>query len=225
MADSRTRLSRISDWVGFVFFGSFAVITLSKMPAVGIFLIPTIAFEFCVAISFLIREPVRGTVPGLRARVAAYGGTFLVIVFLEGARRFYPAWLAPTEADALRVTGFLLWVAGSVWTAYSVWYVRSAFSIEPEARCLITSGPYEFARHPVYTGYVVQYGGMWLLFPTVPFAIVLGTWFLLVADRIRHEERVLHSAFPEYADYRCRVGALGSFHHSPRTRASETRPC
>jgi protein-S-isoprenylcysteine O-methyltransferase Ste14 len=219
MGESRIVPSRISDWVGFICFGSFAVITLSKMPAVGIFLIPAIAFEFFVAISFLIREPVRATAPGLRARLVAYGGTFLLMVFLQVARRFYPDWLAPTEVDALRATGSLLWVAGSIWTAYSVWYLRSAFSIEPEARCLITSGPYQFARHPVYTGYLVQYGGMWLLFPSIPFAIVLGGWFLLVADRIRHEERVLDGSFPEYADYRRRVGVLGSFPRRRRARA------
>jgi hypothetical protein len=90
MADSGTRSSRISDWVGFTCFGFFAVITLSKMPAVGILLIPAIAFEFFVAISFLIRKPVRATAPGLRARLTAYGGTFLLMVFLQIARRFHP---------------------------------------------------------------------------------------------------------------------------------------
>jgi protein-S-isoprenylcysteine O-methyltransferase Ste14 len=219
MAKSRHRSSRVSDWVGFTCFGAFAVITLSKMPAVGIFLIPAIAFEFFVAVSFLIRKPVRATAPELRARLVAYGGTFLLMVFLQIARRFYPDWLRPTEVDALRATGSLLWVAGTIWTAYSVWHLRWAFSIEAEARCLITSGPYEFARHPVYAGYLVQYGGMWLLFPSIPFAIVLGSSFLLVADRIRHEERVLDGAFPEYADYRRRVGAFGSFARASRARA------
>lgn len=211
MAVSRDGSSRVSDWVGFACFGSFAVFTLSKMPAVGIFLIPAIAFEFFVAISFLIRKPARATASGLRARLAAYGGTFLLLAFLQIARRFYPHWLGPTEVDALRATGSLLWVTGWIWTAYALWYLRSAFSIEPAARCLITSGPYRFARHPVYTGYLVQYVGMWLLFPTIPFALVLGGWVVLVADRVRHEERVLAGAFPEYADYRRRVGALGSF--------------
>ena len=219
MADSATRSSRVSDWVGFICFGAFAIITLSKMPAVGIFLLPAIAFDFFVAISFLIRKPLRATAPGLRARLAAYGGTFLLMVFLQISRRFHPDWLGPTEVDALRATGSLLWVAGTIWTAYAVWFLRSAFSIEAEARCLITSGPYQFARHPVYAGYLVQYGGMWLLFPTIPFAIVLGGWLLLVADRIRHEERVLAGAFPEYSDYRRRVGALGSFPRARRARA------
>jgi len=210
MAGGNSRSSRVSDWVGFICFGTFALITLSKMPAVGILLVPTLAFESFVAVSFLIREPLRAAVRSPHARVAAYGGTFLLLVFLQIARRFYPHWLAPTELGAFRTMGALLWIVGSIWAAYSVWYLRSAFSIEPEARCLITSGPYRFARHPLYTGYLAQYVGMWLFFPTLPFGVVLFGWFLLMADRIRHEERVLGDAFPEYAEYRRRVGALGS---------------
>jgi protein-S-isoprenylcysteine O-methyltransferase Ste14 len=210
MTSGNARSRCVSDWVGFICFVTFALITLSKMPAVGILLLPTLAFEFFVAVSFLIRAPLRAAVRSPRARLAAYGGSFLLLVFLQIARRFYPHWLAPTELGAFRAMGALLWIGGSIWAAYSLWYLRSAFSIEPEARCLITSGPYRVARHPLYAGYVTQYMGMWLLFPTIPLGVVLFGWFLLMADRIRHEERVLGSAFPEYADYRRRVGALGS---------------
>jgi protein-S-isoprenylcysteine O-methyltransferase Ste14 len=43
----------------------------------------------------------------------------------------------------------------------------------------------------------------------LPFGTVLAVWAVLLAFRIRYEERVLQSAFPSYADYRARVGALG----------------
>jgi protein-S-isoprenylcysteine O-methyltransferase Ste14 len=210
MAGGNTRSWCVSDWVGFICFGTLALITLSKMPAVGILLIPTLAFELFVAVSFLIREPLRAAVRSPRARLAAYGGSFLLLVFTHIAQRFYPHWLVLTELGAFRMMGAVLWITGSIWAAYSVWHLRSAFSIEPAARCLVTSGPYRVARHPLYTGYVAQYVGTWLFFPTIPLGIVLFGWFLLMADRIRHEERVLGSAFPEYADYRRRVGALGS---------------
>lgn len=219
MAWGNPRTSCLSDWVGFICFGTLALVTLSKMPAVGILLIPTLALESFVAVSFLIREPPRAAVRSPHARVAAYGGSFLLLVFLQIARRFYPDWLAPTELGAFRAAGALLWTTGSIWAAYAVWYLRSAFSIEPEARRLITSGPYRVARHPVYTGYLAQYVGMWLLFPTLPLGVVLFGWFLLMADRIRHEERVLGNAFPEYADYRRRVGALGSIRLGRAARA------
>ena len=76
------------------------------------------------------------------------------------------------------------------------------------------------ARHPVSTGYVVQYVGMLITFPTLPFALVLLVWSALMVDRMYLEEAVMRSTFPEYADYKRRVGALGPilFRRLPRPR-------
>jgi protein-S-isoprenylcysteine O-methyltransferase Ste14 len=198
----------VTDWIGFSSFGIFAIITLSKMPAVGVLLLPTFAFEFFIAISFLIRQPLVASARSARSRLSAYGGTFLLMLFFQVAHEFFPHWLTESELPTLRATAAMLWLAGSIWVAYAIWYLRYSFSIEPEARCLVTSGPYSVARHPVYTGYLVQYIGMWLLFPTLPLALALFGWLALVTDRMRHEERVLEGAFPEYAEYRQRVNAL-----------------
>jgi protein-S-isoprenylcysteine O-methyltransferase Ste14 len=124
--------------------------------------------------------------------------------------------------NARTLAGAALLIGGTMWTAYAVWHLRFAFSIEPAARRLITSGPYRVARHPIYTGYVAQYGGMLLTFPTVPFALALLAWALMVADRMRLEESVLSKAFPEYADYRQRVGALFTLpsRRTPRPEAA-----
>ncbi len=180
-----------------------------KMPAFGILLMPTLALELFAAVAFLIREPARATERTGRARLSAYGGTLFLLVFLLVADAFYPYWMKPTGWAAGRMAGIILWMAGSAWAAYSVWYLRYAFSIEPEARRLVTGGPYKTARHPVYLGYFAQYLGMALLFPTFQFGLALLAWFLLMADRMRNEERVLARAFPEYEEYRRRVTALG----------------
>jgi protein-S-isoprenylcysteine O-methyltransferase Ste14 len=210
------RERRISDWIGFTFYGVLACSTVTKMPALGVLLMPTLALELFAALSFLIREPARAAERSCRARMTSYGGTLFVLVFLLAANGYYPHWLSPTGFGAGRAAGALFWMAGSIWAAYAVWYLRYAFSIEPEARRLTTGGPYETARHPVYLGYFGQYFGMWLLFPTVQFGAALVVWFLLMADRMRNEEHVLARAFPEYDEYRRRVSALG-FSLRPRT--------
>ena len=209
MTQTGRRTRCLSDWIGFAFYGVLACTTVTKMPALGILLLPTLALELFAAVSFLIREPARAVERSGRARMTAYGGTLFVLVFILAAHRYYPHWLSPTELSAGRAVGVMLWMAGSCWAAYSVWFLRYAFSIEPEARHLMTSGPYETARHPVYLGYFGQYFGMWLLFPTMQFGVALLVWFLLMADRMRNEERVLARAFPEYDEYRSRVSALG----------------
>jgi protein-S-isoprenylcysteine O-methyltransferase Ste14 len=105
--------------------------------------------------------------------------------------------------------GIAVWLAGALLALWPLWQLRRAFSVEPQARELVTSGPYRFARHPIYAAYVLVNCGLWLRHPTLPFGTVLAIWLALLAVRIRYEERVLEGVFPEYAAYRARVGALG----------------
>jgi protein-S-isoprenylcysteine O-methyltransferase Ste14 len=208
MSSASRRISRISNWIGFIVFAVWAALTVSKMPAVGIMLAPTFLFELAVAISFLIRDEPKAATKSLRARLSAYSGSFLIIAFLQLAQRSHPEWFVP-QVTPFTPVALLMWLGGTLWTAYAVWHMRYAFSIEPAARRLVTSGPYAFARHPVYTGYCIQYLGMLITIPSVAFALALLVWTLLMADRMYLEESVLRAAFPEYADYKRRVGALG----------------
>lgn len=212
------RAHHVSDWIGFAIFSLWAAVTLSKMPAVGIFVAPSFLIELFVAVAFLTRDQPTLRIGGMRPRLAAYGGSFVFLGFLQFGNRFHPEWFAPGPV-ALPTTGVALWLTGSAWIVYSIWHLRSAFSIEPAARRLITTGPYRVARHPIYAGYLLQYAGTLLTFPSVPCAGALLVWFLLMADRMRLEETVLLEAFPDYADYRRRVGALASF---PRRRPART---
>jgi protein-S-isoprenylcysteine O-methyltransferase Ste14 len=223
MARFSLQRTRLSDWVGFLCFAAFAGVSLTKAPAVGMLLLPTIAYESFMAIGFLIRDPVRGAVRSARARLAAYAGTFLLLAFFPLANRVAPTWLTPTGDQTLRTIGALLWLGGAILVAFSAWHLRHAFSVEPEARRLITSGPYRVARHPVYTGYLLQNVGTWFLFPTLPFAIVLVCWLTFTVDRMRNEERILGNVFPEYAEYQRRVGRLGPMFFPRDSRTNETR--
>jgi protein-S-isoprenylcysteine O-methyltransferase Ste14 len=215
------RSRHICDWLGFTIFSLWAAVTLSKMPAVGLFLLPSFLFEIAVAFSFLVRDQPKMADRSLRARLSAYGGSFFVIVFLQVSQQYFPEWFTP-RFNVQTLIGLLAWIGGILWAAYSVWHLRRGFSIEPQARRLITSGPYGVARHPIYTGYFLQYAGMWLAFPTPAFALALLLWSLMMLDRMRLEEAVLARAFPEYATYRRRVGALATMpplRHRPPARA------
>jgi protein-S-isoprenylcysteine O-methyltransferase Ste14 len=201
-------VSRASDWAGFIVFAALAAWTLRRMPAVGVFLLPTIAHELVSALAFLIRDGARATCRTLTAQLAAYGGTFLLFAFFQTVRLVRPEWLATTNHPTLGAAGLLIWLCGSAVSLCALWALRYAMSIEPQARRMVQSGPYSHVRHPVYLGYVLQYGGLLLLYPTSAFAIAVMAWLAITVARIRYEERVLASAFPEYAEYRLRTGAL-----------------
>jgi protein-S-isoprenylcysteine O-methyltransferase Ste14 len=219
MTSTPRQLSRLTNVIGFIVFAVWAAVTLSKMPAAGIMLAPTFLMELAVAVSFLIRDDPKAATKSLRARLSAYGGSFFAIVFLQIAQRSHPEWFAP-HVTPFTPVAIILWLGGSMWTAYAVWHLRYAFSIEPAARRLMTSGPYSFARHPIYTGYFAQYIAMLMTFPSVPFGLALLVWAAAMVDRMYLEEAVLRSAFPEYADYKRRVGALGPV----RFRRAQRRP-
>jgi len=54
---------------------------------------------------------------------------------------------------------------------------------------------------------------------TLPVTMVVAVWFAVMLTRVRYEERVLASAFTDYAEYRQRVGLL-----FPRLRLAAPQP-
>jgi protein-S-isoprenylcysteine O-methyltransferase Ste14 len=78
----------------------------------------------------------------------------------------------------------------------------------PEARRLVTGGPYRFLRRPVYVFEEIGVIGLVLPFAS-PWTLL---WLLLHAafqfQRMKNEERVLGSAFPEYDDYARRTARV-----------------
>lgn len=192
------------------------------MPAVSIFLLPTFAHELFIALAFLVRNPARMGAPSLLSRFAAYAGTFMLILFFHAARTWYPTALTMNPVLELRGAGVLLWLIGSVLALAGIWSLRRSFSIEPQARQLVTSGPYRYARHPIYACYVLQYSGLLLVYPTLALLGLLAVWTIAMVARMHFEERVLEAAFPEYAIYKTKVGRF-----APRSRprpAHELKP-
>ncbi len=210
MRSSSERLSNYAGCATFVFLG---VWTFVRMPAVSFFLLPTFLHELFVAIAFLVRDPVRAGAPSIASRITAYAGTFMLVLFFQFARSWNASWLTMNALLEVRAIGILLWLVGAGLSLAAVWSLRHSFSIEPEARRLVTSGPYGYARHPIYALYFLQYAGLWLIYPTGALAAVLGAWFALTFARMHFEERVLAAAFPEYASYQARVGRF-----APRLR-------
>ncbi len=198
-----------SDWVGVAVFTAIGVNLYRQSPEFGILILPGILQELIVAASFLLRRRQRHAASGWMPRVVAYLNSFGVMVFLLYAAGRHPDWIRPTSDPDLRIAGAFLWLGGAVLSLWPLWYLRRSFSVEAEARDLVTSGPYRWARHPIYAVYLLINGGILLRHFTFPLATVLAGWLALLLVRMRYEERVLVTAFPHYLDYRRRVGAFG----------------
>lgn len=152
-------------------------------------------FGFGVTLVFLLivrRTPLRKHA-GLVPRAIAFLGCYLGIAFLV-----LP--VQPPHNYLMDVSAFLIF-SGMGFAFFSLFWLGRSFSIMPESRKLVTSGPYSFVRHPLYLGEQVALVGV-ALQCTSPVALALFVLQICCQlTRMTYEEKVLVESFPEYEAY------------------------
>jgi protein-S-isoprenylcysteine O-methyltransferase Ste14 len=147
-----------------------------------------------------------------RARVLRLGLALVLIIALSyGNRGPRPEFANPT--GALAIAGCALCVAGlafGIWARVSLgrqWGMPMTLRDRPE---LVTTGPYAFVRHPIYTGIASMMIGTALVQPfSAVVAIVLIPYLLYSA---RREERDMERLLPDiYPAYKARTKSLVPF--------------
>ncbi len=181
-------------WKAVAVYRSFA--DASWQPRVVIEIASGIAglgFLLLIVVTTVARLPPQRSADGYQPRIVALIGAFATATFIA---------LPPVEvppgielvADIVVLIGCLLCICCLAWLGRS-------FSVMAQARQLVTAGPYRFVRHPLYACEAVMLAGIILRNPSwlalAVAAIALGFQYL----RIRNEEGVLRSAFPQYASY------------------------
>jgi protein-S-isoprenylcysteine O-methyltransferase Ste14 len=199
-----------SDWVGFACYFGLAGSLAWRAPQFAIALLPAIAHELFVAVSFLLRRPARSRLSGMGPQLAGYGGTFLIPAFVFVAAHWKPQWLKMTAgANLLSAVAIVAWAAGTVLAFVTLWYLRRSFSVVPQARQLVSDGPYRVARHPMYLAYMLQYGAIVITHLSFQLLFLFLLWLGLAVARIHYEEKVLLETFPDYEIYRRSVAMFG----------------
>ena len=164
-------------------------------------LFAAMAFNLLLIYLVVIRtQPVRRA-SGIIPRFCGFAGTFLGVGILH---------LKPLELSLFWQTVAAAFVfAGSLGSAIVLAKLGRSFAIMPEARVLVTQGPYGWARHPLYVMEIITLIGTAIQFQQ-PWATLLALAVIaLQVARTIFEERVLADAYPEYASYRARVKRFG----------------
>jgi protein-S-isoprenylcysteine O-methyltransferase Ste14 len=160
-------------------------------------LLAAVCFDLLLVYLLVVRDRPVGKAKGVLPRLFAFLGTFLGVGILQ-----LP--VAPLGLG-MQVVAALLIGVGSLGSFLVLWRLGKSFSIMPEARKLVTGGPYAFARHPLYAVEIITILGTALQFQAplswlIALAVVGLLWI-----RSHYEEQVLEESFPEYGEYRART--------------------
>ncbi len=155
-------------------------------------------FALAVCALAVLRLPPVRKARGLLPRAAAMAGSFLLTLLAQLPR-------ATDLPPALGMASLCLLLVGNTLTAFSVLHLGRSFSILPEARRLVTSGPYAVVRHPLYVAEAAAAAGSFLMYLSWPAVALCALQTLFQLARVHYEEAVLRATFPEYADYARRV--------------------
>jgi len=155
----------------------------------------TVAFFGFLVVIYAIRSKAIARDHNPVAVAAALVGSFVLygLFLIPGQLRSSDIWILAGSDMCL--------ACGIVWALYSLSYLGRRFSIVPEARGLVTSGPYRFSRHPIYMGEIIA--GFGLVLPTLLslHAVVFAIFLIAQVFRTYFEERMLRSTYPQYEAY------------------------
>lgn len=146
---------------------------------------------------FLVRRVPIAKAPGILPRLAGFFGAGLIFVLLAVPRE--P--LSP-ELSAISLGVVLVATLASIASAVTL---GRAFSVVPQARFFVTSGPYKFVRHPLYLAEQVGNVALAMQFMQPWAALIALVSLAAQFPRMHYEEQILSATFPEYDAYVART--------------------
>jgi protein-S-isoprenylcysteine O-methyltransferase Ste14 len=160
---------------------------------------PSLLSSLCLAIFYLLlgllimtRAPAMAQAEGPLPKIAAFVGTYLpwTITFFGKTDQALPN-LASTACV----------LAGLIMMLLTVRHLGRSFSIVPQARSVVQTGPYRWIKHPLYLSEEIAIVGVVLRYLTPLTVMVLVLHIGIQVCRILYEEDLLRRNCPEYSGY------------------------
>jgi protein-S-isoprenylcysteine O-methyltransferase Ste14 len=155
--------------------------------------------SFCLAIFYVLlallimtRSPAKAHADGLLPRIAAFVGTYMpwTITFFGKTDQALPN-LASTACVLI----------GTIMMLVTIRHLGRSFSLTPQARSVVQTGPYRWIKHPLYLSEEIATVGVVLRCLTPVTGIILVLHIAVQVCRILYEEDLLRRTCPEYSSY------------------------
>ena len=183
-------------------------------------ILPAVIFAFALHRGYYVRKhsEERNTLKtreeGWASKIAGIFGMIGFVVMLVYA--IYPAWLSWASLPLppwMRWAGVGIALAGFALLQWAQNMLGQNWSDTPrmiKEQSLITSGPYHFVRHPIYTAFLLILGSTLLISANWLIGLAwIGMTVLEVASRIGFEEKLMLEYFgDQYHEYMKRTGKL-----------------
>ena len=152
------------------------------------------------AVLLVIRRLPVARTPGFAPRLwALLGANFTFLILL--VPRAHPSPVLASASSLLMVVGTI----GSIWTLR---WLGKSFAVFPQARKLVTDGPYRRVRHPLYLAEQISAFGLALQYDQPWGLIIVSVGLLFQLPRMHYEEKILTDAYPSYRDYQTHTARL-----------------
>ncbi len=160
----------------------------------------TLVFLGLQVVLFAIRRLPLARHEGIVPRLAALIGANLLLLV---------ALLPDAHLSAgLSALALLIVVSGTLGGIAALGRLGRSFSVFPQARGLVTSGPYRYVRHPLYLFDMIATLGTALQFAQ-PWATLIALGSIAAQfPRMHYEEEILRATYPDYATYEARTSRL-----------------
>jgi protein-S-isoprenylcysteine O-methyltransferase Ste14 len=177
-------------------------------------LLPALIISFMLHRGYYVKNRTRPDEATLKKREEGAASKFAGLLGLAGfmamiAYVINPAWLAWASLSFpawLRWTGVGIALSGFVLLQWAQITLANSWSDTPrmmKEQTLITSGPYKWIRHPIYTAFLLILGATLLISSNwLVGACWLGMTVLEIASRVKFEEALMLEYFGDrYREY------------------------
>ena len=149
-------------------------------------------FYVLLALLTMTRSPAKAQADGVLPRLAAFVGTYMpwTIAFFGKTDQALPN-LASTACVLI----------GMIMMLITIRHLGRSFSLVPQARNVVQTGPYRWIKHPLYLAEEIAVLGVVLRNPTPLTAVLLVLHIGVQVCRILYEEDLLRRNCPEYSSY------------------------
>jgi protein-S-isoprenylcysteine O-methyltransferase Ste14 len=195
---NRWSRERMMQLLGGLWFALLAIVVAAKVGASDSYW-PVRLSSFClatfyvlVAILMITRAPARAQAEGLLPRLAAFVGTYLPLAI---------PFFSHTDQAAPNLASAAFVLVGTIMMILTVRHLGRSFSLTPQARSVVQTGPYRWIRHPLYLSEEIAIVGAALRYFAPATVIIVVLHFGLQVRRILYEEDLLRRTCPEYSSY------------------------